>query len=66
MKIIATFFMSFCCMWLFAYSKNDIANLTQNNGSDTTSNKMKITNVTAVFTPTLNNNAELNQKVKLN
>lgn len=42
-------------MQLFAFSKNDVA--TQNNGSDTTSNKMKITIGSAVFTATLNNNA---------
>lgn len=55
MKVISAFLVSFFCMQLFAFSKNDVA--TQNNGSDTTSNKMKITIGSAVFTATLNNNA---------
>lgn len=65
MKIIFAVLVSLICMQLFACSKNDTATPTQNNGTDTTtignndttSNKMKITIGSAVFTATLNNNA---------
>lgn len=64
MKTASAILMSLICIQLFACSKSEVAIPTQNNGSDTTngnndttSNKMKITIGSAVFTATLNNNA---------
>jgi len=57
MKITSILIMSLICIQLFACSKNNVATPTQNNGSDTTSRKMKITIGSAVFTATLHNDA---------
>ena len=67
MKIASVILVSLICIQLFACGKSDAAIPTQNNCSyttengnnDTTSNKMKITIGSAVFTATLNNNATI-------
>ena len=55
MKIIFTILVSLICIQLFACSKNNVIEHTNNSNTDTT--KMKITIGSAVFTATLNNNA---------
>lgn len=57
MKIASVFLMSVIYIQLFACKKNNVSTPTQNNSNDTSSNKMKITIGSAVFTVTLNNNA---------
>ena len=58
MKTISTFLMSLICIQLFACSKNNVIEQTNNsnNTSNTDTTKMKITIGTTVFTATLNNN----------
>jgi hypothetical protein len=59
MKIIFTILASLICIQLFACSKNNVIEHTNNsnNNSNTDTTKMKITIGSAVFTATLNNNA---------
>lgn len=55
MKIASALLMCVICIQLFACSKNNVTEQTNNSNTDTT--KMKITIGSAVFTATLNNNA---------
>ncbi|RZK10739.1 MAG: hypothetical protein EOO46_09505 [Flavobacterium sp.] len=59
MKINSALLLSFICIQLFACSKNNEVEQTNNvdNISNTDTTKMKITIGSAVFTATLNNNA---------
>ena len=59
MKIISALLMSLICIQLFACSKNNEVEQTQNSNdsSNTDTTKMKITIASAVFKATLNNNA---------
>jgi hypothetical protein len=59
MKIASALLMCVICIQLFACSKNNVIEQTNNsnNTSNTDTTKMKITIGTAVFTATLNNNA---------
>jgi hypothetical protein len=59
MKIISALLVSLICIQLFACSKNNEIEQTNNsdNHSNTDTSKMKITIGAAVFTATLNNNA---------
>ena len=59
MKIASALLMCVICIQLFACSKNNVTEQTNNsnNTSNTDTTKMKITIGSAVFTATLNNNA---------
>jgi hypothetical protein len=59
MKIASALLMCVICIQLFACSKNNVIEQTNNsnNTSNTDTTKMKMTIGTAVFTATLNNNA---------